>query len=83
MEIFTYNNFLERQQPGGESRGLSRWVNQFMKRYSNLTTGAIDSAAACAKLCRTLQNYEKSADGQGDLAMNLRGENLVVIARRV
>ncbi|MGD9850235.1 MAG: class I SAM-dependent methyltransferase [Nitrospirales bacterium] len=82
IEVFTYNNFLERRNLHEDSGTFLRRVSQFIKRYASFTNCGVDSNTSCAKMCQRLPNYFQTQDSQGELAPSLRGENLMIVARR-
>lgn len=81
IRSFTYNNTVDRKPaPAGLGARLRR-----------LVTGGADGAsrpaptdlASCVEACRTAPPWFTTRDAKAELAGELRGENLVVIARRI
>lgn len=82
VEIFSYNNFLKRQDSVEKyAAGMRSRVEKLIKPFNPFASPSIDSACSCAEVCRKIPDYCHTRDSRGDLAKELRGENLIVIAR--
>lgn len=82
-KAFTYNNgtTVTKQIAEKEASFLSRLSKQlFQKKISSEVE--VNDLETCVSACRSISDFFTTPDSSGEFAENLKGENLILIARR-
>jgi len=80
-KTFTYNNGRAKHNEGIIA-SIKTWLSRITLRRQVVSAAISNDLASCIKSCQIVCNYSETSDARGEFALDKRGENLIIVARR-